>query len=184
MFRTNNFIPTQTTLHPYAVVIMADPITRSDVKDDMTEIASLPKGKFLTKSEVMQSIKATNNVKRKARKTKAIFRPVQNVTTTTVVRLRRQKDGTILQDCDVYIGRQCTMGGWNLKQSKWHNPFKVGRDCKTVEECVAKYEAHVRSKPELMASLPELRSKRCGCWCKPKPCHGDVLVKLVNEHCK
>lgn len=33
----------------------------------------------------------------------------------------------------------------------------------------------------LMKSLPELKGKTLGCWCKPYPCHGDVLVELLNE---
>ena len=32
-----------------------------------------------------------------------------------------------------------------------------------------------------MGCLGELRGKILGCWCKPKPCHGDILVKLVEE---
>jgi hypothetical protein len=31
-----------------------------------------------------------------------------------------------------------------------------------------------------MAALPELRGKKLGCWCKPGPCHGDVLAELAN----
>ena len=29
--------------------------------------------------------------------------------------------------------------------------------------------------------LSELKGKRLGCWCKPAPCHGDVLVELIEE---
>ena len=46
---------------------------------------------------------------------------------------------------------------------------------------LAKYETHVRNKPKLMARLTELSGKTLGCWCKPKRCHGDVLVKLWTE---
>jgi hypothetical protein len=36
-----------------------------------------------------------------------------------------------------------------------------------------------------MARLPELKGKSLGCWHREprKGCHGDVLVKLVNELC-
>ncbi len=37
---------------------------------------------------------------------------------TSVVRIRRYK-GEIVQDCDVYIGRNMFMGGWQLRQSIW-----------------------------------------------------------------
>lgn len=40
-----------------------------------------------------------------------------------VVRLRRQ-NGVVVQDCDLYVGRECTMGGWNLPRSKWAGPIR------------------------------------------------------------
>jgi hypothetical protein len=98
------------------------------------------------------------------------------MTTTTVVSL---KSG---QPYDIYIGR----GGWwgrkhgYLHESIWANPFKAGEHG-TLDEVIALYEARVRSRPDLMAALPELRGKVLGCWCKPKPCHGDVLARLADE---
>lgn len=74
---------------------------------------------------------------------------------------------------DVYVGRP----------SKWGNPFKVpnGYDVVTdPERILERYEVHVCSRPELMAALPELRGKVLGCWCAPKPCHGDVLLRMAN----
>jgi hypothetical protein len=99
-----------------------------------------------------------------------------------VVRMQR-KAGQVVQDCDVYIGRRWTMGGWNLPQSKWANPFTV-RKAGSAAEAVRLYEEeHLSQRPDLMAALTELRGKRLGCWCKKKPtdpCHGDVLVRLSN----
>jgi hypothetical protein len=69
---------------------------------------------------------------------------------------------------DVYIGRP----------SKWGNPFKSGRDG-TLEEVLEKYGQHILSRPDLLAALHELEGKTLGCWCKPKPCHGDVLIELL-----
>ena len=43
--------------------------------------------------------------------------------------------------------------------------------------------ADVRSKPELLARLPELEDKILACWGKPKACHGDVLLQLIEERC-
>lgn len=88
---------------------------------------------------------------------------------TRVVHCKRER-------YDVYIGRP----------SKWGNPFSVkpskyACSVATVEEALAKYEAWLRSQPELMAALPELRGKVLGCWCAPKPCHGDVLARLAEE---
>jgi hypothetical protein len=106
-------------------------------------------------------------------------------TPTTVVHLKRSKEHGVIQDCDVYIGRRINYGGWVLEESPWANPFKLPQKPKPTPEQVQavldKYEAYVRAKPKLMARLGELQGKRLGCWCKPKPCHGDVLVKLVEE---
>lgn len=68
----------------------------------------------------------------------------------------------------VYIGRG----------SKWGNPFRIGPDG-TREEVIAKYEKWIKQQPHLLQSLHELRGKTLVCFCKPKPCHGDVLVKLL-----
>jgi len=71
---------------------------------------------------------------------------------------------------DIYIGRP----------SKWGNPFTIGPDG-TRTEVIEKYRQYLLNKPELLADLPELKGKTLGCWCVPKPCHGDILVKLANE---
>lgn len=94
----------------------------------------------------------------------------------TVVRIRR-KGGRVVQDCDLYIGRSCTYGGWDLKKSKWANPFSV-KSCGSADEACRKYREYVQNQPELMSCLGELSGKRLGCWCDPKPCHGHVLVDL------
>jgi hypothetical protein len=71
---------------------------------------------------------------------------------------------------DVYIGRP----------SKWGNPFVIGKDG-TREEVIVKYEKYIRANKKLMAALPELKDKVLGCWCAPRSCHGDILIKLVRE---
>jgi len=70
----------------------------------------------------------------------------------------------------VYIGRP----------SKWGNPFRSGEDG-TREQVIAKYEEWLRSNPDLLAQLDELKGKTLACWCKPKACHGDIIVKLLQE---
>lgn len=99
---------------------------------------------------------------------------------TTVVRIRR-KDGMIIQNCDVYIGRAMYQGGWKLQKSIWANPFKVNKDG-TREEVLELYKNYVLTSPELMSKLHELNGKILGCWCKPQPCHGDILIELINNN--
>jgi hypothetical protein len=64
--------------------------------------------------------------------------------------------------------------------SPFANPFKIGVDG-TRDEVIKKYEDYIRSRPDLLELIPSLEGKVLGCWCKPKRCHGDVLVKLINE---
>jgi hypothetical protein len=39
----------------------------------------------------------------------------------------------------------------------------------------------LRGLRELLAALPELAGKTFGCWCAPRPCHGEVLARLAGE---
>jgi hypothetical protein len=77
----------------------------------------------------------------------------------------------------VYIGRR--MSRYGLEESVWANPFKEGRDG-TLSEVIAKYHERLLQQPELLARLHELRGRALCCWCWPKPCHGDVLLRLAN----
>ncbi len=78
---------------------------------------------------------------------------------------------------DVYIGRPCR----GHRDEGWGNPFKIGRDGNR-EEVIEKYRAWLRDQPELQARAHrELRGKILGCWCKPKSCHGDVLMEIANR---
>jgi hypothetical protein len=95
-----------------------------------------------------------------------------------VISVRGLDPAAWLADPDhVYIGRR-TPNGW--PDSPWRNPFKIGRDG-TWEEVIAKYEARIRTRPDLLAALPELRGKVLGCWCAPQACHGDVLSRLASD---
>ena len=44
-----------------------------------------------------------------------------------------------------------------------------------------KYEEYVLSSPFLMSKIMELDGKILGCFCKPDPCHGDILIKIINR---
>lgn len=82
---------------------------------------------------------------------------------------------------DVYIGR------WNPRvpiNSKWANPFVIGKDG-TREEVIKKYREYITNNSKLLSELHELRGKTLGCWCKPNhACHGDVLVELIDRELK
>ena len=83
--------------------------------------------------------------------------------------LNKHIDG---QPCDaVYIGRP----------SKWGNKFEIGKDGNR-EEVIAKYEAWVNTQPVLLAQIKkELKGKDLVCFCSPRACHGDILLKIANQ---
>jgi hypothetical protein len=80
---------------------------------------------------------------------------------------------------DIYIGRG----------SKWGCPYTIIKDRPTLakeivdskEEALSKYKEYVLNSPELMGNLDELDGKTLGCFCKPEPCHGDVLLELIAQ---
>ena len=78
---------------------------------------------------------------------------------------------------DVFIARPSIWGNPYSRHRASDDEFRV----ETRAEAIEKYEAYVRGSEWLLRHLPELRGKRLGCWCAPKPCHGDVLVKLLAE---
>jgi hypothetical protein len=98
---------------------------------------------------------------------------------------------------NVYIGRRGVIllepeGGGTRRRfpeqdSIWANPFKIDKNG-TREDVIAKYEAYIREKLNKDATLVEellkLKGKTLGCWCHPDPCHGDVLIKLIEEYGK
>jgi len=78
-------------------------------------------------------------------------------------------------DYTLYIGRP----------SKWGNPYifqpnkNGGIMVADRYEAVTKFETYARE--NLWDVLQELEGEVLGCWCKPKACHGDILVKLFKE---
>lgn len=69
------------------------------------------------------------------------------------------------------------------RQTPWGNPFVIGRDGDRAE-VIEKYRSWVQNSDSQAASwirqhAHELAGKRLGCWCAPKPCHGDVLAEMA-----
>jgi hypothetical protein len=70
----------------------------------------------------------------------------------------------------VYVGRPTPFG----------NPFRIGVDG-TRAEVVARYETWLLAQPELVERVRmELSGRDLACWCAPKPCHADVLLRVAN----
>ena len=73
---------------------------------------------------------------------------------------------------DIYIGRG----------SIWGNKFIIGIDG-SRKEVIAQYKAdlwkRIKAGEITTAMLKNLHGKKLGCYCKPKNCHGDILVQAV-----
>lgn len=83
------------------------------------------------------------------------------------------------EDWDVYIGRE-----GQGETGYFGNPFKVGAKY-TRSESLAYFEDYlyqrVISDEEFKMRLEELRGKRLACFCKPLPCHGDILKEYLDN---
>jgi hypothetical protein len=85
------------------------------------------------------------------------------------------------ENYDVYIGRP----------SKWGNPFTHIKDKETKAEYIVSSRSESIEKYRewithgdgqyLLDDLHELKGKTLGCWCKPKSCHGDILMQLLQN---
>lgn len=71
--------------------------------------------------------------------------------------------------------------------TRFENPFRLKEDGGeyTREESIDSYREwfreKIRSDPEFRASAEELKGETLGCWCKPKQCHGDVILEYLRE---
>lgn len=78
---------------------------------------------------------------------------------------------------DVYIGRG----------SLWGNPFRLGeREGEfTREQAInlfrKRFEEELLREPATHLKALALRGHRLGCYCKPLPCHGDVIADYLNS---
>ncbi len=73
---------------------------------------------------------------------------------------------------DVFIGRP----GKDL-DGPFGNPFRAGPALTRFREY---FLERVASDPDYRAQVLALRGKRLGCFCKPKPCHGDIMAEWID----
>lgn len=72
---------------------------------------------------------------------------------------------------------------WDIKgdrSTQWGNPYHIGKDG-TRAEVLEKFRKLWMNSPNLQAlAKGVLKGKRVGCWCKPLPCHLDIIAETVN----
>jgi hypothetical protein len=93
----------------------------------------------------------------------------------TVVNLRKSS-------YDVYIGRPSIYG----------NPVIIGKKCQYCDivhsdagstlQCYRDYfYSKIENDENFRKSLEDIKGKTLGCFCKPKPCHGDIICEYLNK---
>jgi len=81
---------------------------------------------------------------------------------------------------DIYVGRgPDPKTGARFYGRIYGNPYSL--EDYTPAEAMRRYFAHLeRNEPLMRRIRKELPGKVLGCWCKPSPCHGDVLAALAD----
>lgn len=75
----------------------------------------------------------------------------------------------------VYIGRKT-----KLLDSDFGNPYHIGEDG-SREDVIYKHWRDLHRDPKLFAKVRrELFGKQLVCYCTPKSCHGDTLLRVAN----
>ncbi len=76
---------------------------------------------------------------------------------------------------DIYIGRGSLFG----------NPFPITATQSRIQ-VILDYKDYLydraETEPFFRKQLLSLRGKTLGCYCKPLPCHGDVIAQWLLEH--
>lgn len=94
---------------------------------------------------------------------------------TRVVNLKKD-------EYEVYIGRGSAYGNPFSHLFKSQAEFIVD----SREESIVRYREWItqrlKDEPGLAEEMKkELKGKVLGCYCKPKDCHGDVLIEIVES---
>jgi len=102
---------------------------------------------------------------------------------TKVVNLRKEP-------YDVYIGR-----AGRGQDGYFGNPCAIGQKCPVCSEvhkdggstipCFKHYFYNrIRTDKDFLRRVRTLKGKTLGCFCKPNPCHGDVIAGFFTKLCK
>lgn len=89
---------------------------------------------------------------------------------------------------DIYIGR-----AGNGQSGYFGNPITKGNICdlcnlvhETPASTLPCYEAYfnlrIDEDKDFKSAVLNLKGKTLGCFCKPKPCHGDVIIEWLNKN--
>lgn len=88
---------------------------------------------------------------------------------TTVVNLYKEP-------FDVYVGRP-----GKGQSGYFGNPFNDGTREENISRFKFYFHERLRKDMEFKARVMSLKGKALGCFCKPKPCHGNVIADYLNS---
>lgn len=85
------------------------------------------------------------------------------------------------EECTHYIGRGRGRDGWI--RTGLGNPFRLvagdSQSLKARVQAIKSFQLWALEDPRVLERIRQLPEDAVlGCWCKPKPCHGDVIVEL------
>lgn len=67
------------------------------------------------------------------------------------------------------------------RRTPFGNPYLIGKDG-TRTDVIAHYERWLLARPDLVEKAKaDLAGRDLVCWCAPKPCHADVLLRIANS---
>lgn len=81
-----------------------------------------------------------------------------------------------IDNFDVYIGRSGQM-----QDGYFGNPFKGKNKKSNIEMFRDYFYGRLESDEEFKNNVQKLKGKTLGCFCKPKDCHGDVIVEYLEN---
>ena len=74
----------------------------------------------------------------------------------------------------VYCGRP-----FKGRRSEWGNPYIIAKDGDR-STVISRFERDVSTPNAYRRIRSELKGRDLVCWCKPEPCHADILLEIAN----
>jgi len=81
---------------------------------------------------------------------------------------------------DVYIGR-----AGRGQSGYFGNPIRLENGAargSTLEKYKEYFMKRIEIDPEFKERIHALKGKRLGCFCKPHPCHGDIIAEYLETN--
>lgn len=80
----------------------------------------------------------------------------------------------------IYIGRPSRYGSPFASKPSKIAEFKVDSKFEAMEKCREYFTENTYIIDSLINELNEKGINKLGCFCSPKPCHGDILIELIE----